>query len=190
MLPEDKFQRRLKAEEEELKKAGIPFERSEINSVLQFPMVYSTAMEELNVAVKYYVQFKARGYILEGRTVKPKQEHEASIYVLRNYPYPDEKTGAPLRIFWESDIFHPNIVPGPRYGGTGLVCWKMIKEWGKTFSLVSLIRGLQLLVENPNPDDPLSRYPTCVAAAQFFKENPQLTGLYTPSDSQGPKVVK
>ena len=190
ILPWDKLQRRLKAEEGELTKINIHFERVYMDTYMKFYRVYSGDLEELHVAVKYLVKLKARGYVLDRGNIESKNEHEASIYVLRNYPYPDEKTGAPLRIFWESDIFHPNIAPGPRYGGTGLVCWKMIKEWGKTFSLASLVKGLQLLVENPNPDDPLSRYPICVAAANFFKDNPHLTGVYKPADLKGPKVVE
>ena len=28
-----------------------------------------------------------------------------------------------------------------------------------------------MLVENPNPDDPLSNYPMCLEAAEFFRQN-------------------
>jgi len=190
MLPEDKFQRRLAAEEEAMKREGIDFKRYDINSYIKFPMVTSVKYEELLVAVRYFVKFHARGFTVKKGKIEEKNEHEASLYVLRTYPYPDEQVGAPLRIFWESDIFHPNIVPGRKYGGNGLVCWKMIKEWGKTFSLITLIRGLQLLVENPNPYDPLTRYPICVQAAEFFKENPELTGAFKPElKKKGPRIV-
>ena len=33
------------------------------------------------------------------------------------------------------------------------------------------MKSLQKLVENPNPDDPLS-YDICTKAAEFFKRNP------------------
>ena len=32
------------------------------------------------------------------------------------------------------------------------------------------VKALKLLVENPNPDDPLN-YPICLEATEFFKQN-------------------
>jgi hypothetical protein len=51
------------------------------------------------------------------------------------------------------------------------------------------VRGLQLLVENPNPDDALNNIPICVQAASFFKDNPHLTGSLQPVKEGGPRVV-
>jgi len=188
-LPQDKLLRRLSREEEEMRKNGIDFTRNDVWRPLNFPMVYSLGYETLDVAVRYSVNFNARGFILTKKGVVEQLNHTASIYVLRFYPYLDPKAGAPVRIFWESNIFHPNICPGQKYNGNGLVCWKMIREWGKNFSLTTLVRGLQLLVENPNPDDALNNIPICVQAASFLKDNPHLTGSLQPIKEGGPRVV-
>jgi ubiquitin-protein ligase len=189
MLPQDKLLKRLEREEQEMRQQGYEFTREEMWRPMSFPMVYSAGLETLDVALRYIVTFQARGFVLTKKGVEEQLTHTASIYVLRHYPYLDPKLGAPMRIFWESNIFHPNICPGPRYGGNGLVCWKMIREWGKTFSLATLVRGLQLLVENPNPDDPLSKIPICMQATAFFKDNPHLMGSMQPSAGGRPRVV-
>jgi ubiquitin-protein ligase len=189
VLPHEKLLKRLSREEKELNEQGLQFTRSEVWCMLNFPMIYSQGYEALDVAVKYTVNFNARGFILTKKGVIEQLNHTASIYVLRFYPYLDPKSGAPVRIFWESNIFHPNICPGPKYGGDGSVCWKMIREWGKNFSLATLVKGLQLLVENPNPDDALNRIPICVQAASFFKDNPHLTGSYRAMKVRRPQVV-
>ncbi|MCS7118376.1 MAG: hypothetical protein NZ957_06295 [Thaumarchaeota archaeon] len=190
LLPRDKFLKRLEKEEEDLRRNGYPFTKQDLWKPMNFQMVYSAGYETLNVAVKYAVSFKARGFVMTKRGIEEQLDHTASLYVLDYYPYMDPKKGAPMRIFWESDIFHPNICPGSRYGGNGLVCWKMIKEWGKTFSLATLVRGLQLLVENPNPEDPLSKIPVCMQAASFFKDNPHLTGSFRPESQSRPRVIE
>jgi len=188
-LPQDKLLKRLSREEAEMKQQGLQFKRHEIWRSLNFPMVYSLGYETLDVAVNYSVDFNARGFILTKKGVVEQLNHTANIYVLRFYPYLDPKYGAPIRIFWESNIFHPNICPGPKYGGNGLVCWKMIREWGKNFSIATLVKSLQLLVENPNPDDSLNNIPICVQASAFFKENPHLMSTLRPEKVGGPRVV-
>ena len=130
-------------------------------------------METVPVVVKYIVKVKANGYykpLLQ--KPKPQKEHIFEVYVLRNYPFPDisgkRRLGAPIRLLWLSNIFHPNIAPGPGYGGTGVVCWEVLKKWLKVFNLLTIIEGVKALIEEPEPDDPLL-YPICKSAARWYK---------------------
>jgi hypothetical protein len=93
-LPQDKLLRRLSREEEEMRKNGIDFTRNDVWRPLNFPMVYSLGYETLDVAVRYSVNFNARGFILTKKGVVEQLNHTASIYVLRFYPYLDPKAGA------------------------------------------------------------------------------------------------
>jgi ubiquitin-protein ligase len=53
--------------------------------------------------------------------------------------------------------------------GTGYICLNILKKWSRLSDLVTTIRALKILVENPNPHDPLD-YPECLDAAAFFKK--------------------
>lgn len=91
----------------------------------------------------------------------PMREHRIAIGVTRQFPYPGG-----LNFKWISEIFHPNIDPYE----TGYICLNVIKKWSRLSDLESTIKALKMLIENPNPDDPLN-YPTCLEAATFFTEN-------------------
>jgi len=167
--------KRLSNEEEELRKESISFSKidyyvGEKPKKIEVFTVYGP--EKVPVVRKYTVKFVARGFVKKGYSIVPQWDHVASIYILRHYPIPNPKDrlGAPVRITWESDIFHPNIAPGPLYGGNGVVCWGILKKWLKTITLLQLIRGLQMLVQNPNPDDPIHNPPICLEAAEYFKK--------------------
>jgi ubiquitin-protein ligase len=45
----------------------------------------------------------------------------------------------------------------------------ILKKWSRLSDLATTIRALKILIENPNPDDPLD-YPECTEAAKFFKK--------------------
>jgi ubiquitin-protein ligase len=53
--------------------------------------------------------------------------------------------------------------------GTGYICLNILKKWSRLSDLVTTIRALKILIENPNPEDPLD-YPECLEAANFFKK--------------------
>lgn len=46
-----------------------------------------------------------------------------------------------------------------------------MKKWSRLSDLETTVRALEMLIENPNPDDPLN-YDICLEAADFFRENP------------------
>ena len=65
-----------------------------------------------------------------------------------NYPF------EPPRIKFLTPVYHPNI------DNNGLICMDLLKmpptgSWNPTISLESLLVAIQLLLGNPNPDDPL-----------------------------------
>ena len=79
-----------------------------------------------------------------------------------------------INFAWYSDVFHPNIHPvelsSSDKPGTGYICLNVLKRWSRLSDLETTVKALKLLVENPNPDDPLN-YPICTEAAEFFKQN-------------------
>lgn len=100
----------------------------------------------------------------------PQKAHRVFLKLNRSFPYPGG-----LDFSWYSDILHPNIHPvKSNYytdeTGTGFICLNILKKWSRLSDLESTVKALQMLVENPNPDDPLN-YPICKKAAEFFKQN-------------------
>jgi ubiquitin-protein ligase len=91
----------------------------------------------------------------------PVRDHRIAIRITRAFPYPGG-----LNFEWKSEIFHPNIDPYE----TGYICLNVIKKWSRLSDLESAVKALEMLIENPNPDDPLN-YPICLEAATFFTEN-------------------
>ncbi|MEM4004042.1 MAG: ubiquitin-conjugating enzyme E2 [Desulfurococcaceae archaeon] len=149
-----------------------PSKKKEFKEV-EVPTVYG--LEKVPAVVMYLFEIEALGYVLDASSNKvvPLSRHIFELYILRSYPFPmDRRLGAPLRIVWVTPIFHPNIAPGVEYEGTGVVCWRAFSKWISTMNLKSILEGVKLLVENPNPDDPLRNPPICLEAARYFKENP------------------
>ena len=52
----------------------------------------------------------------------------------------------------------------------GYVCTKLLKDWSFNSNLFSFIKGLELLLSNPNPDDPYEN-DSCTRAAEYFNKN-------------------
>lgn len=92
-------------------------------------------------------------------------QHDLTIILNEKYPYV-----RPL-IQWKSDIFHPNIMPGHEGGE---VCSKLLDTWNFNSDLLSLIKGLESLLINPNPKNPWGT-DTCTRAAEYLNKN-----SYTP----------
>jgi len=141
-------------------------------------------LDELNVidknsvawheaSVDFWIKIKALGLKSRGGEgtldLIPQKEHRILIRLNRSFPYPGG-----IDFSWHSEIYHPNIHPvtitGSHAQGTGYICLNVLKQWSRLSDLESTVKSLQMLVSNPNPDDPLN-YDVCLNAAQFFKDN-------------------
>lgn len=168
-LPQALLERRLRNEEEELRGKGYSFESTPIWNDVSIASVIG--QETVPVARRYDVRLKASGLTRQGIADDPTKisEHQAQVFILISYPYPTDKSqlGAPFRVVWLSSIFHPNIAKGVSTGGTGIVCWQLLKDWTNLDTLFGIVKGLELLIEHPNPKSALN-LEECKAAAKWY----------------------
>jgi len=145
---------------------------NEIRSLESLNVLEENSVIHQENAVEVIVNIKALGFIMthdaEGLDLNPKQNHRIALKLNRSFPYPG---GVDFSFF--SNLFHPNIHPVELPSGetgTGYICLNVLKKWSRLSDLESTVKALQMLVENPNPDDPLN-YPICLEATEFFKQN-------------------
>ncbi|MCF8885705.1 MAG: hypothetical protein L4877_07975 [Aigarchaeota archaeon] len=140
-------------------------------------------IDEVEVVRIYkFKNLYAKAYVKIGDRVDRVFYHDFDLYILRSYPLglstlknPLRRPlyEAPIRIRYRSNIFHPNILPGPDYIDdeyAGAVCWTVYANWLTSFTLDKLVESFKMLIENPNPDirEALKR-PICQEAATFFE---------------------
>ncbi len=106
------------------------------------------------------------GPVLRDGKVCDGAQHRMKVIITENYPY--EK---PI-VRWQTPIFHPNIML-PRDGG--YVCTKLLDSWNFSSNLLSFIKGVELLLVNPNPMSPY-KTESCMLASEWFLREP-----YAPS---------
>ncbi|MDH4123042.1 MAG: ubiquitin-conjugating enzyme E2, partial [Thermoplasmata archaeon] len=87
--------------------------------------------------------------------------HRFQIIITENYPY--EK---PI-VKWQTPIFHPNIMEA---SDGGYVCTKLLENWDFKSTLSAFINGLEILLMNPNPENPFGS-DSCTRAAEYFREH-------------------
>lgn len=123
-------------------------------------------------AVELIINIKAVGFIMkqdpDGLDLIPQKDHRVFLKLNRSFPYPGG-----VDFSWYSNVFHPNIHPvnlPTGETGTGYICLNLLKKWSRLSDLESTTKALQMLIEHPNPDDPLN-YPICLEAAEFFRQN-------------------
>ncbi|XP_012283933.1 ubiquitin-conjugating enzyme E2 T [Orussus abietinus] len=73
---------------------------------------------------------------------------QLELEIPQNYPF------EPPRMKFVTPVYHPNI------DSSGRICMDFLKMppkggWKPTINLENLLTAVQLLLENPNPDDPL-----------------------------------
>ncbi|MEM4383702.1 MAG: hypothetical protein QXH32_05600 [Candidatus Caldarchaeum sp.] len=189
MLPLQWLLKRLSNEEQKLREKfpEIKLERKDLfneatgaGRLVKIPV--PVGIDEVEVVRVYKIDgLKASGYVKEGDMVKPLNSHSFEIHILRSYPFglyslknPKKLAfyDAPIRIRHLSNIFHPNIMPGPSYLAdeyAGAVCWAVYANWLQTMTLEKIVEGYRDLIQNPNPDprEALNR-PICKEAANYF----------------------
>ncbi len=122
--------------------------------------------------MEFIVSIKALGFVLkddaEGIDLAAQKKHRVFLKLNRSFPYPGG-----VDFSFVSNIFHPNIHPvelSKGEKGTGYICLNVLKKWSRLSDLESTVKALQMLIENPNPDDPLN-YSICSEASEFFRQN-------------------
>ena len=157
-LPYEIWEKRVKNEIETLKKLNI---------------INPKSIKWYENSVEFWLTLRALGFIQKygnnNLNIAPKTDHRIFIKINRSFPYPGG-----IDFSWHSDIYHPNIHPvelqNCNFLGTGYICLNILRKWSKLSDLETTAKSLQILVENPNPEDPL-QYNICLDAATFYKEH-------------------
>lgn len=100
----------------------------------------------------------APGPVRKGGRVGTVETHRLQLQVTHEYPY-----RKPV-VQWMSDIFHPNIM---KYSEGGFVCTRLLEDWSWESTLADFLRGLEVLLQKPNPKSPYATC-TCKEAAAYF----------------------
>jgi ubiquitin-protein ligase len=100
----------------------------------------------------------APGPVRRAGQVEQTETHRLVIQITQEYPY-----RKPI-VQWMSDIFHPNIM---KYAEGGFVCTKLLEDWSWESTLADFLRGLEVLLQKPNPHSPYATC-TCREAAAYF----------------------
>lgn len=148
--------------------------KNEIKILKKLNIINPKSIKWYEDSVELWLKLRALGFIQKygnhNLNVAPRTEHRVFIKINRSFPYPGG-----IDFSWQSDIYHPNIHPvelqNYNYLGTGYICLNILRKWSKLSDLETTAKSLQILVENPNPEDPL-QYNVCLDAATFFKEHP------------------
>jgi ubiquitin-conjugating enzyme E2 C len=104
--------------------------------------------------------------------------HRFQIIVTEDYPYE-----RPI-VKWQTPVFHPNIMT-PEDGG--YVCTKLLERWEFKSDLVTFIKGIEILLANPNPDNPFGS-DSCTRAAEYFRSHRYSPPSLRAAKSQ-PKII-
>ena len=127
-LPQAVYERRLKAEYEQLRQSGYSF----------------TISPDFT---EYEVTLNAKGFERrDGGTIVPRNQHKFRLKLKREYPY-----AGGLEAIWVTPLFHPNIRESD-----GKVCIQLINEWAASQTVASVVKAVDYMLTHPNPRSPLN----------------------------------
>ncbi|MFX1280205.1 MAG: ubiquitin-conjugating enzyme E2 [Promethearchaeota archaeon] len=142
---------------------------NELNNVQKLNVLANDSIKRTDEFTELIFNVKALGFIMKDSELLPKDLHKIHLRLNRMFPYPGG-----VDFSWLTEIFHPNIDSVEKSfsseHGTGYICLNILKQWSRLSDLVTIVKALEILVENPNPDDPLD-YPYCLEAAKYFKKH-------------------
>lgn len=78
---------------------------------------------------------------------------EGGVYKLNLY-FPEDFPAKPPKCQFDPPLFHPNVYP------SGTICLSILnaeKGWEPSHSVLQVLKGVQLLLNTPNLDDPAQR---------------------------------
>jgi hypothetical protein len=210
MLPIQWLLNRLKNEEEQLRKKfpDLKFTVEDTYDLKKesgryFRIPTPVGIDEVEtIRIYKFKKLYAKAYVKRENRIDGAFYHDFDLYVLRSYPLglssiknPLKKPlyEAPVRIRYISNIFHPNILPGPDYLDdeyAGAVCWAAYSNWLTSFTLEKLVESFRMLIENPNPDprEALKR-PISQEAAIFFAKSAYQPVNVAKEGFRKPRVV-
>ncbi|MFX1594031.1 MAG: ubiquitin-conjugating enzyme E2 [Promethearchaeota archaeon] len=152
----------------------LPFEiwkdriDNELSNIKKLKVLEENSINMKKNSVELILNIQALGFVKDYTDLVPKNSHRIYLKINRSFPYPGG-----IDFSWLSKIFHPNIHPVELSFsselGTGYICLNILKKWSRLSDLVTTVKALKILVENPNPHDPLD-YPECLEAAKYFKK--------------------
>ena len=210
MLPLEWLLNRLRNEEKNLREK-FPDLKFSVEDLCDFKResgkIYKIptpiGIDEVEVVRIYKFRgFYARAFVKRREVIDRTFHHDFDLYILRSYPLglssiksPVKRPlyEAPVRIRYLSNIFHPNIMPGPDFiedDYAGAVCWAAYSNWLTSFTLDKLVESFKMLIENPNPDprDALKR-PICIEAAMFFSRTLYPSTGVMEGGARRPRVI-
>ena len=147
---------------------------NELKSLDNLNIIEDGSIARYENNVEFILNIKALGFTTKpdgnSYVLVPIRNHRVSIKINRTFPYPGG-----IDFSWLSYIFHPNIHPVElslkhKIIGTGYICLNVLKKWSRLSDLDTTVKALEMLVENPNPEDPLN-YDLCLEATEYFKKN-------------------
>ena len=141
---------------------------NEIKGLKKLKVLEDDSVVSADDSIEMIINIKAFGFIKEKGDLIPQKSHRIFLKLNRSFPYPGG-----IDFSWYSNIYHPNIHPveiKSEQPGTGYICLNVLKKWSRLSDLETTVKALKMLVEHPNPEDPLN-YDVCLDATEFFKEN-------------------
>ena len=140
---------------------------NELNNLKKLTVVEQNSINMDTKSVELILNIQALGFIKDNTDLALKRSHRIYLKINRSFPYPGG-----IDFSWLSKIFHPNIHPVELSFsselGTGYICLNILKKWSRLSDLANTVKALKMLIENPNPNDPLD-FPQCLEAAKYYK---------------------
>jgi ubiquitin-protein ligase len=125
-------------------------------------LVEDPTLEKFPVTLSVTLR-NAPGPVRKDGKVGQADTHRLKLQITTDYPYQK-----PI-VQWMSEIFHPNIMG---YSEGGFVCTRFLDNWTWESTIADFLKGLEALLQKPNPHNP---YATCIcreAADYFLKLEP------------------
>ena len=102
-------------------------------------LIHSVEINDLDIMGPHYVCFK-------GPSETPYENGVFKLKIIMPNDYPFR----PPLISFITKIYHPNV------SSTGIICIDILKNaWSAALKLSTILLSISVLLQNPNPDDPL-----------------------------------